>query len=344
MSVVSRTDTGEMRRSRVEPSCSQVLEITSNSTSHADSLAAQQAQDPEITELIAFLKHGQLPDDNTRARKMALQQSLFAIVDNVLYYIDRKRGNRKRAAMPLEMRTKVMEDTHSGPYGGHFSGQRKFNALVPSWWWEGMFSDVVTFVKACPECAVTTGSGRRMRPPLHPIPVHRPFQLLAIDVMDLPLTEDGNRHVVVIQDLFTKWPFIFAVPDQKASRIARLLAEEVIPSFGVPESLLSDRGTNFLSNLIMDLCKMLGISKLNTTAYHPQCDGAVERFNRTLKSILRKHTARFGSQWDRYLPGMLWAYRNTPHTSTGESCCMEWTAGHLRRLPISQFPRCALLT
>ena len=63
---------------------------------------------------------------------------------------------------------------------------------------------------------------------------------------------------------------------------------------------------------------MLGISKLNTTAYHPQCDGAVERFNRTLKSILRKHAARFGSQWDRYLPGVLWAYRNTPHTSTRE--------------------------
>ena len=134
MSVVSRTITGEMRRSCVEPSCSQVLEITSNSTSHADSLAAQQAQDPEIAELIAFLKHGQLPDDNTRPRKMAMQQSLFAIVDNVLYYIDRKRGNRKRAAVPLAMRTKVMEETHSGPYGCHFSEQRTFNALVPSWW------------------------------------------------------------------------------------------------------------------------------------------------------------------------------------------------------------------
>ena len=60
--------------------------------------------------------------------------------------------------MPLAMRTKVMEETHSGPYRGHFSGQRTFNALVPSWWWEGMFSDIVTFVKACPECAVTTGS------------------------------------------------------------------------------------------------------------------------------------------------------------------------------------------
>ena len=69
---------------------------------------------------------------------------------------------------------------------------------------------------------------------------------------------------------------------------------------------------------MQDICKLLGIAKLNTTAYHPQCDGMVKRFNRTLKTILRKHAATFGNQWDRYLPGVLWAYRNTPHESTGE--------------------------
>ena len=62
----------------------------------------------------------------------------------------------------------------------------------------------------------------------------------------------------------------------------------------------------------------LGIKKLNTTAYHPQCDGMVERFNRTLKSMLRKHSALQGNQWDEFLPRVLWAYRNTPHDSTGE--------------------------
>ena len=98
----------------------------------------------------------------------------------------------------------------------------------------------------------------------------------------------------------------------------RLLVEEVVPFFGVPEALLSDRGTNLLSHLMQDVCKLMGIQKLNTTAYHPQCDGMVERFNRTLKTILRKHAATFGSQWDQYLPGVLWAYRNTPHESTGE--------------------------
>ena len=100
--------------------------------------------------------------------------------------------------------------------------------------------------------------------------------------------------------------------------MAQLLAEEIIPIFGVPEALLSDRGTNFLSSLVLDLCKLLGIEKLNTTAYHPQCSGIIEHFNWTLKGMLRKHAAKFGKQWDRYLHGLLWAYRNTPHKSTEE--------------------------
>lgn len=100
--------------------------------------------------------------------------------------------------------------------------------------------------------------------------------------------------------------------------MVKLLVEEIVPVFGVPEALLSDRGTNLLSHLMLDVCKLLGVRKLNTTAYHPQCDGAVERFNRTLKTMLRKQAATMGTQWDQYLSGVLWAYRNTPHDSTGE--------------------------
>ena len=94
--------------------------------------------------------------------------------------------------------------------------------------------------------------------------------------------------------------------------------DEVVPFCGVPEALLSDRGANLLSHLMTDVCSSLGIKKLNTTAYHTQCDGMVERFNRTLKTILRKHADTYGCQWDRYLPGVLWAYRNMPHEATGE--------------------------
>ena len=131
--------------------------------------------------------------------------------------------------------------------------------------------------------------------------------------MDLPCSEQGNRHVVDFQDMFTKWPMVFPVPDQKTERIARLLCEEIVPLFGVPEALLTDRVTNLLSHLMQDVCAMLGTEKLNTTAYHPQCDGMVELFNRTLKSMLRKRVAQFGTQWDRHMAAALWAYRNTPH-------------------------------
>ena len=136
--------------------------------------------------------------------------------------------------------------------------------------------------------------------------------------MELPITMRGNRYLIVFQDFLTKWPFIFPAPDQKAIRIVRLLAEEIVPVIGVPDALLSDRGTNLLFHLMQDVCQLLGVTKLNTTAHHPQCDGMIERLNRTLKSMIRKYVAKFGSLWDKYLAGMLWAYRNTPHEATQE--------------------------
>ena len=276
-----------------------------------------QQRDSEVMEIKQYLSSGALPQDQKRAWKLALQASQFSLIDGVVYRTDPK-TRHKCAVVPGHLREELLRVTHAGKYSGHFSGRRLFDTLAMSWWWETMRADAESFVRSCPECVVATGTGRRYKPPLHPIPVEHPFQVLGIDIMDLPLTEKGNKHVVVIQDLFTKWPLVFPVPDQKATRIARLIAEEVVRLFGVPESLLSDRGTNLLSHLVLDLCHMLGVTKLNTTAHHPQCDGAVERFNRTLKTMLRKHAARFGNQWDTYLSGVLWAYKNTPHASTRE--------------------------
>ena len=123
-----------------------------------------------------------------------------------------------------------------------------------------------------------------------------------------------QNHVVVFQDFLTKWPLALPVPDQKAIRLVRLLTEEVASWFGLPEASLSDCGTNLLSHLMLDVCKELGVHKLNTTAYHPQCDGMIECFNRTLKTALHKHADTYGCQWDHYL----FAYRNIPHDLTGE--------------------------
>ena len=128
-------------------------------------------------------------------------------------------------------------------------------------------SDVMSHCVSCPQCAVVNAAGRVNRHLLHPIPVSQPFEIIGVDIMDLLPTKSGNQHVVVSQDFLTKSPLVYPVTDHKALRLTRLLAEEVVPMFGVPEYLLLDRGTNLLSHLMTDLCKLLGIKKLNMTAY-----------------------------------------------------------------------------
>ena len=276
----------------------------------------EQLRDPDLVSMVQYLEKGELPADPELSRRLILNSTLFTVLDNTLYMTHRDGG--VRAVVPTHLRRQLMDDYHRGPSGSHYSADKLFRTISHHWWWQGMRRDIVQFTRNCPECTIVSGGGKTVYPPLHPIEVQRPFQIIGIDIMDLPVTKQGNRHVLVFQDHFTKWPMVYAVPDQKSQRIVRILCEEIVPMFGIPEALLSDRGANLLSHLMQDVCKLLGIKKLNTTSYHPQCNGMVERLNRTLKTMLRKHAARFGLQWDTYLPGVLWAYRNSPHESTGE--------------------------
>ena len=287
-------------------------------TGDSFNFSAEQRKDLDLKAIIEFLEEDKLPEDPVCARKLVAQKPQFSIVNRVLHFIDHRHDHQRRVAVPSHLRERLLREILGGTHGGHFSSRKLYNTLLKHWWWKGMCADVLSFCKRCPDCAVVTGGGYQHKPPLRQIPVERPFQEIGVDRMDLPCTERGNKHVVVFQDMLTKWPMVFPVPNQKTERLARLLCEEVVRMFGVPETLLSDRGANLLSHLMQDVCSILGIEKLNTTAYHPECDGMVERFNRTLKTMLRKTAAQFGAQWDNHLPGLLWAYRNAPHDSTGD--------------------------
>ena len=120
-------------------------------------------------------------------------------------------------------------------------------------------------------------------------------------------------------DYLTKWPEVFPSPDQKAGTIAKLLVEHVVAHHGVPEQLLSDPGPNFLSEVIQEVCTLLGVEKVNTSGYHPQTDGLIERFNRTIITMLFKSVEKHGRDWDAHLPYLLFAYRVSAQESTRES-------------------------
>ena len=158
--------------------------------------------------------------------------------------------------------------------------------------------------------------------PLTPIPVAGPFDRVGVDVIRFPPSQRGNKYAIAFVDYLTKWPEVFPAKDQSALTIARLLVEKVVARHGVPTQLLSDRGASFLSNLMRKVYELLGLKKVNTTAYHPQTDGLVERFNRTLTDMLSKKVKKGGKDWDQQLPYVLFAYRASMQEKVHSFCCM----------------------
>ena len=138
-------------------------------------------------------------------------------------------------------------------------------------WWEGMRQVVNNWTQACVICT-TYRVGRKVKPSLTPILVSGAFNRVGVDVLQLPKTKRGNRYAVVFVDHLTKWPEVFAVPDQTSATTAGLLVEEVISCHRVPSKIPSDQGKSFLSGLMKEVEVFLGYSKVNTIAYIPSTD------------------------------------------------------------------------
>ena len=121
--------------------------------------------------------------------------------------------------------------------------------------------------------------------------------------------------------------------NQEACTVAEILVREVVCCFGVPLLIHSDQGRNFESVLFAEMCRLLGIKRTRTTAYHPQSDGMVERFNRTLEAQLSKFADHNQKDWDLHIPFLLMTYRSAIHDTTGCSAVKPMMGRELK-LPI----------
>ena len=137
-------------------------------------------------------------------------------------------GVRQKVCVPV---------SHGRFFAGHFSGKQLYINTLCRRWWDCMYSNAMKHCKSCQECATITGRGRVAKPPLHPIHVQCPFQILRVDVIELPKTTSANKFCTIFQDYLNKWPKVFAMPDQTSTRVVNILVHEVMPFVGVPESL-----------------------------------------------------------------------------------------------------------
>lgn len=147
----------------------------------------------------------------------------------------------------------------------------------------------------------------------------KPFDMVAVDILELSTTSSGNRYVVVFTDYLTKWVEAFPLRNMTSDSIAKVFINEIISRHSAPSKLLSDQGRNFLSDLIKSICNYFKINKVQTAPYNPKCDGLVERFNKTLCQMLSSYSNSNQTNWDLYLPLVLLAYRTSQQSSTLES-------------------------
>ncbi|KAL7841611.1 hypothetical protein SRHO_G00253020 [Serrasalmus rhombeus] len=219
--------------------------------------------------------------------------------------------------VPRSLRRRVLQAVH-GPVGvGHFGVNKTLRQLRQRFYWPGCRTDVELFVHCCDACTAKKGPTGKSRAPLQPLQSGAPMERVAVDVLGpFPRTEAGNRYVLVAMDFFTKWPEAYAVPDQSAVTTAERLVEEFFCHFGLPEELHSDQGRNFESQVMAEVCQRLGVRKTRTTPLHPQSDGLVERFNKTLATQLAILADKHQRDWDRHLPLVLWSCRAAVQEST----------------------------
>lgn len=153
-----------------------------------------------------------------------------------------------------------------------------------------------------------------------PIPSTAVFGLISLDIVGpLSRTESGNKYILTCMDYLTRYPECIPILDITTRTVAKAFVTNIILRFGTPRSLLTDMGSQFMSELFVNICELLQIKKLHTTAYRPATNRVVERMHSVLKTMISHYVSEERYNWDEVLPYCLCAYRNLVHESTGET-------------------------
>ena len=214
-----------------------------------------------------------------------------------------------QVVVPKALHGEVLHDLHEGALGEHFGIDKMLARLKERFYWPGHHNDVHDWCSNCGSCSSRKSPAPKARTPLKSVETGYPLQLVAMDIVGpFPESPAGNTHILVVADYFTRWTEAYAIPNQEATTVAKKLTDEFFFRFSPPEQLHSDQGRNFESDVVSEVCKLLGVVKTRTTPYHPQSDGLVERFNRTLLDMLSTAAGERPFDWESHLRRLCLSY------------------------------------
>ena len=225
----------------------------------------------------------------------------------------------KQLVVPETLRQKVISVAHDGLLSGHCSIRRTIDRVCSNFYWKNLQQDVRRFCCSCSVCQKPFQKGRQGKAPFQRMPViGEPFKRTEVDLVE-PITlcsKRGPRYILTAMDYATR--YLEAEVLKSVDTITE--AEALIGFFcriGFPDEMLTDRRTQFISEVLKEVNRLMSLKHLKTTVWHPMCNGLVERFNGTLNTILKRLCAENAKQWDRYLPAVLFAYRSSVQESSG---------------------------
>ena len=222
--------------------------------------------------------------------------------------------------VPASRRKQILTALHNSITAGHMGITRTTARIQERYYWVNLREDVKNWCTSCEECQKAKNYTNKPKAQMATYRAGAPMERIALDILGpLPSTRSGNKYILVVADYFTKWTEAFPIQNIEAETVARILVTEVLCRFGLPRQIHSDQGTQFESRLFKEMCTLFDIDKTRTTPCHPQSNGLVERFNRTILGMLTKFVSTDRDDWDEKLPFLMMAYRSSEHDTTGYS-------------------------
>ena len=237
--------------------------------------------------------------------------------------------------VPSPYRKEILEMAHELPIAGHLGINKTQDRILQHFFWPKLRYDVAQFVKTCHTCQMVGKPNQPIKPaPLQPIPAfEEPFSKVIIDcVGPLPKTKAGNMYLLTIMCASTRFPEAIPLRNITSKLIIKALTK-FFTLFGMPKELQSDQGSNFTSGIFQQTMYSLGIKHFTSSAYHPQSQGALERYHQTLKNMIKAYCFENQKDWDEAIHMLLFATREVVQQSLGFSP-FELVFGHTVRGPL----------
>uniref|UniRef100_A0A0D2YKU3 RNA-directed DNA polymerase n=1 Tax=Fusarium oxysporum (strain Fo5176) TaxID=660025 RepID=A0A0D2YKU3_FUSOF len=219
------------------------------------------------------------------------------------------------------LKTALLKASHEHPIAGHPGRARTYDLLSRDYYWPGMLSYVERWVKNCHTCRRANPAREARQGVLKPLPVpERAWQHISMDFITYLPPSEGHDAILIIACRLTKMRHIIACKGTcDAEDTARYYLKEVWKLHGLPHTIISDRGPQFVAEFWKKLTQQLSINSLLSTAYHPETDGQTERLNAILEQYLRAYVSYLQDDWSRWLPLAEFAANSLKSETTGMS-------------------------